>query len=135
MNTLIKSLGLAILIAIPVSSFALTPAETLAGLKQQAAQSSGFAGFSAARGKQFFKATHANDWSCATCHTQKPAAQGKHTKTGKILQPLAPAANPERFTDQAKVDKWFRRNCKDVLERECTPLEKGDVLTYLMSLK
>ncbi len=135
MNHPFKTLGLAFIIASANPVHAQTPADTLAGLKQQASQTSGFAGFSAARGEQFFKATHANDWSCATCHTTRPTAQGKHTRTGKILQPLAPAANPDRFTEQAKIDKWFRRNCKDVLDRECTPLEKGDVLTYLMSLK
>lgn len=30
---------------------------------------------------------------------------------------MAPAANPTAFTDSAKIDKWFRRNCKDVLQR------------------
>ena len=135
MNHPFRILSLVLLIASPASGFAQTPAETLNGLKQTATQTGGFSGFSATRGEQFFKATHANDWSCATCHTQNPAAQGKHTRTGKILLPLSPNTNPERFTDQAKVDKWFKRNCKDVLDRECTALEKGDVLTYLMSLK
>jgi urocanate hydratase len=45
------------------------------------------------------------------------------------------AADPERFTDSGVVDKWFRRNCNDVLGRLCTAKEKGDVLQYLMSLK
>jgi hypothetical protein len=116
--------------------FAQTPAQTLEILKQAAAEASpGFQGFSATRGEQFFRTTHGNDWSCATCHTKSPAEQGKHARTGKPIKPLSPLANPERFTDQAKVDKWFRRNCNDVLDRACTPLEKGDVLTYLMTLK
>ena len=51
------------------------------------------------------------------------------------IEPLAPAFNAERFTDQAKVDKWLRRNCKDVFSRECTAPEKADVLAYLLSLK
>ena len=55
--------------------------------------------------------------------------------TGKIIQPMAPAANPMRFTDVAKTQKWFKRNCKDVVGRECTAQEKGDVLTWLISLK
>jgi hypothetical protein len=33
------------------------------------------------------------------------------------------------------VEKWFKRNCNDVAGRACTALEKGDVLTYLLSLK
>jgi len=32
------------------------------------------------------------------------------------------------------VAKWFRRNCKTVLGRECTAQEKGDILTYLSSI-
>ena len=54
--------------------------------------------------------------------------------TGKAIEPMATAANPRRFTDVAKVEKWFKRNCKDVLDRECTAREKGDVITYLRSL-
>ena len=74
-------------------------------------------------------------WSCASCHTQNPLAAGKHASTGKRIAPLAPAANAERFSDARAVDKWFRRNCNDVLGRECTAKEKGDVLQYLMSLR
>jgi hypothetical protein len=114
---------------------AQSPQQTLENLRQQASGTADFQGFSATRGEQFFKSTHANDWSCATCHTQNPTVPGKHTKTGKILQPMAPAANADRFTDQAKIDKWFKRNCNDVLDRACTPIEKGDVLTYLLSIK
>ncbi|MGE3163031.1 MAG: DUF1924 domain-containing protein, partial [Burkholderiales bacterium] len=44
----------------------------------------------------------------------------------------SPAANPERFTAEAKTEKWFRRNCNDVLGRACTAAEKADVLAYLL---
>ncbi len=47
---------------------------------------------------------------------------------------MAPAVNPKAFTDSAKVDKWFRRNCNDVLNRECSAAEKADVLAYLIGL-
>lgn len=94
-----------------------------------------FAGFSAERGQRFFTATHGNDWSCASCHTRNPSAPGKHATTGKDIAPLAPAANAKRFTDAAKVEKWFARNCKDVLNRPCTPMEKGDVMAYLLSAR
>ena len=122
----------AAIVAPPV--LAQTPEQTLADLKATAQVEPGFKGFSAARGEQFFKSTHGGDWSCSTCHTQNPAAQGKHTKTDKPIKPLAPAANADRFTDPAKVEKWFKRNCNDVLNRACTPLEKGDVLTFLLSV-
>jgi len=134
MRHIAKFISLATILALSSPTFAQTPAETLARLKQAAAESPGFQGFSATRGEQFFKSTHGNDWSCSTCHTDNPAAIGKHTRTGKAIQPMAPTVNAERFTDQAKIDKWFKRNCNDVLDRACTALEKGDVLTYLLTI-
>lgn len=111
-----------------------TPADFLAAFERAArAASPSWPGFSADRGRQFFQQTHGNDWSCASCHTADPTAAGSHERTGKAIAPLAPAANPERFRSAATVDKWFRRNCNDVLGRECTAQEKGDVLTWLLA--
>jgi hypothetical protein len=115
--------------------FAETPDGVLASLKGEASGTAGFQGFSAARGETFFKSKHGGEWSCASCHTDNPAAEGKHAKTGKLIKPLAPSANAERFSDMAKVEKWFKRNCNDVLERICTAQEKGDVLAYLLTVK
>ena len=112
------------------TAFAETPVEVLAAIKIEASATPGFQGFSAAHGESFFKTKHKHDLSCSSCHTDNPAAEGKHAETGKLIKPLAPAANPERFTDMKKVKKWFKRNCSDVLDRECTAQEKGDVLTY-----
>ena len=96
-------------------------------------ESAGFSGFSAPRGQALFTTTH-GEWSCASCHGPDPLRPGQHARTGKVVAPLAPAANPERFTSPAKVDKWFARNCRDVLGRACTPAEQGDVLAWLLSL-
>ena len=116
--------------------FALTAADTLKQLEQSAKQTDPtFTGVSAQRGERLFKTTHGAEWSCASCHTANPAASGKHAKTGKVIAPLAPAANAERFTRPDKVEKWFRRNCNDVLNRACTASEQGDVLAYLMTIK
>jgi hypothetical protein len=90
---------------------------------------------SAIRGEKFFTSKHGQEWSCATCHNAPPTSDGKHASTDKNIAPLAPAFNAKRFTDEAKVNKWFKRNCKDVLSRECTPLEKADVMAYLNNLK
>ena len=90
---------------------------------------------SADRGKVFFTSRHGGEWSCASCHNAPPTTEGKHANTGKPIAPLAPGFNPQAFTDVAKVDKWFRRNCKDVLSRECTAAEKADVMAYLVNLK
>lgn len=89
----------------------------------------------ASQGELFFSSKQAGQWSCASCHGAPPVVAGKHASTGKSIQPLAPAGNPEVFTDTAKIDKWFRRNCKDVLNRECTAAEKADVLAYLLNIK
>ena len=88
-----------------------------------------------AQGRAFFTTRHGREWTCASCHGTPPTARGQHASTGKSIAPLAPAFNPRAFTDTAKVDKWFRRNCKDVLQRECTAVEKADVLAYLSALK
>ncbi len=100
---------------------------------EAAASLPAYAGPSAAAGDRFFHQVR-KDWSCASCHTADPRRTGTHAVTGKAIQPLAPAANPARFQDRAKADKWFRRNCNDTLGRECTAAEKADVLAYLLSL-
>jgi Domain of unknown function (DUF1924) len=89
----------------------------------------------AAAGQAFFTTRHGGEWSCSSCHGAPPTQQGKHASTGKSIAPLAPAFNPQAFTDNAKVEKWFRRNCNDVLKRECNAGEKADVLAYLNQLK
>jgi len=109
---------------------AVTPAEQLAAYAAQAG-----AAAQPARGQQLFTSRHGKDWSCSTCHTAAPTVQGKHASTAKVIAPLAPAFNPDRFTDTAKTEKWFRRNCNDVLGRECTAGEKADVLSWLLTLK
>lgn len=92
-----------------------------------------FSGFSPARGRQLFASKHGGEWSCATCHGADPRQPGEHATTGKRIEPLAPFANPARFTRPEKVAKWFKRNCRDVLARECTAQEKGDVLAFVMT--
>ena len=88
-----------------------------------------------ARGQTLFTTGHGREWRCASCHGYVPVAPGRHAGTGKVIAPLAPAAKADRFTDVAKADKWFRRNCNDVLGRECTAAEKADVLSWLLTLK
>lgn len=125
----------ALLASVTQLALAETPAQILATIKADAAKIADFQDFSAARGEKFFKDKHGGDWNCASCHTTNPAAQGKHAKTDKPIDPLAPAANAERFTEMKKVQKWFKRNCNDVLDRLCTPQEQGDVLAYLLTIK
>jgi mono/diheme cytochrome c family protein len=109
---------------------AAVASDLLAGYAAQAG-----AAATPARGQQFFAASHGRDWSCASCHGALPTAAGRHAATAKPIGALAPAFNAERFTDAAKVEKWFRRNCNDVLGRECSAGEKADVLSWLLTLK
>ena len=122
----LTALALAALLAAPAR--ATTAAEQLDGYSREAGATG-----DAARGQRFFTQRHGAEWSCASCHTAQPTGDGQHASTGKHIAPLAPAANPQRFTDVAKTEKWFRRNCKDVLGRACTPAEKADVLAWLLS--
>lgn len=100
------------------------------------AASPAFSGFSAKRGETLhlskFNGGKPDTPSCTTCHGDSPRSAGR-TPAGKAIDPVAVSVSPTRYTDPAKVEKWFRRNCTEVLGRECTPLEKGDWLTYVIS--
>ncbi len=110
----------------------------LAGFATQAkAEDAAFTAFSAERGKRLFMEQHAGGKpktpACTSCHGKDPRANGK-TRAGKLIKPIAVSKNPARFTKKKKVAKWFRRNCKSVLGRECSAVEKGDFITYMQSL-
>jgi hypothetical protein len=81
--------------------------------------------------KTFNDAKTGEPRKCATCHSEDLRRTGKHAVTGKAIEPLAPSANPKRLTDAEHVEKWFSRNCKWVLGRECSPQEKGDFLVMI----
>jgi hypothetical protein len=96
-----------------------------------------FSGFSASRGKTFYNQAFAggkpDTSACTSCHGNDPRSPGR-ALTGKTIEPMVVSASPSRYSDPAKVEKWFKRNCNEVLGRECTPQEKGDWLTYMSSL-
>jgi len=117
-------------VLVQVHAQATTPTQLLAEYVNQAGQSA-----QAARGEAFFKNSHGQEWRCTSCHGSNPRESGRHASTDKVIEPLAPAANTKRFTDAAKVEKWFRRNCKDVLARECTAIEKADTLAWLLTVR
>lgn len=122
-------LGLAASVAAS-TAWPQSPAQALSAYAAQAG-----AAPDPARGQQFFTSHHGRDWACATCHGASPTRDGRHAVTGKTIAPLAPAFNPERFVNTGKTEKWFRRNCTDVVGRECTASEKADLLAWLMTLK
>ena len=109
--------------------FAATPIELLNSYEAKSGKAV------PARGEKFFNAKHGKEWSCASCHESPPNHDTKHIVTGKLIQPLSPNSNAARFSDTAKVEKWFKRNCNDVLGRECNAQEKADVISWLMTVK
>ena len=93
-----------------------------------------FSGFSAERGQAFYNRSFAGGKAetpaCTSCHGTDPRHSGQ-TLSGKAIDPVAVSTAPARYTDSLKVEKWFKRNCNEVLGRPCTVLEKGDWLTYV----
>ena len=94
--------------------------------------------FSAVKGQDLWNQGFADpksgrERSCALCHTSDIHKPGKHARTGKAIEPMAPSVNPQRLTDAGKIEKWFKRNCNWTLGRECTPQEKGDLLVFISS--
>ncbi len=130
-----KKIGVAILFIVGAGvAYAENPSSLIAGYTAEAARATpGFAP-SAERGQGLFM----RKWgvsktmpSCATCHNDQPTAEGKHVVTSKRIAPLSPAVNQKRFTDLAKVEKWFGRNCKEVVGRECSAAEKADFIQFV----
>jgi len=103
--------------------------------KQAKSQSPSFVGFSKERGEKLFFAVQKDKnnqpISCATCHQNDIRQKGKNPTTGKIIEPLAPSVNNMRLTDRAEMEKWLKRNFKQVYGREGTAMEKGDVLEFI----
>ena len=131
-TTLLASLA-ALTIALPLAASA-NP--ILDSYKAQAkTENAAFKDFSAEAGKKLYTTQGPNQLSCASCHTDSPKNVGKHAKTNKAIDPLAPSVNAQRFTDAAKVEKWFKRNCNDALARACTTQEKGDFMAYVLAVK
>lgn len=118
----------------PLNAAAQSPQETV--LKTFESQLQTGESFSATRGEALFRDTFSGgkpeNPTCTSCHSTSPQKAGK-TKAGKVIEPMAFSKTAIRYADQGKVDKWFRRNCKTVLGRECTALEKGDFLTFMLT--
>jgi len=81
--------------------------------------------------RSFGVSSEGKERRCATCHTEDLRRTGKHIKTGKVIEPLAPSVNTKRLTDVAEIEKWFKRNCEWTLGRECSVQEKGDFISYI----
>lgn len=69
--------------------------------------------------------------SCTSCHPANHAVPGTHAKTGEAITPLSPKVDSQRLSDPLEIEKWFGRNCKWTIGRECTPQEKADFLAFI----
>ena len=70
--------------------------------------------------------------SCAACHGDQPRNSGRHALTGDPIPALSPALTPQRFSNPARVEKRFRRDCNEVLGRMCTAEEKADFIKFVV---
>lgn len=133
---MIKRIAWAWLMLLSAHAAADTPASFMAHYAREAGVA--VSALSPARGEALYRSEHPGKsgaaQSCASCHSANPKQAGQ-TRVGKRIEPLAPVANPQRFTDAAQVEKWFRRNCQDVLARECSAQEKGDFIAWLSQIK
>lgn len=137
----IRTLSLIICTALtlPLAALAAGAADReaiLAGYARLAkAADPGFTTFSVQRGETLYRSQwtggDARTPSCASCHTANPRQAGRNAKTGRPIEPAAVSVNPQRYTDAAQVDKHFARDCKSVIGRDCTPLERGDYITFM----
>ncbi|MGZ5250452.1 MAG: DUF1924 domain-containing protein [Caldimonas sp.] len=125
-----RAAALVAILSLSLGAHAATPQDLLAAYSAQSGEAA-----APGRGQELFTTRHGHEWSCSSCHGAVPTQTGKHASTGKPIGAMAPAFNPERFTDAAMTEKWFRRNCNDVVGRECTAAEKADVLSWLLTLK
>lgn len=137
MNPLTLSHVLAAVLALSVSGAGIAgPREDQLVAYAAAAKAANpaFAGFSAARGKtlhtQSFGLGKPDTPACTSCHGNDPRGPGR-TPAGKTVEAMALSVTPTRYVDPAKVEKWFKRNCNEVLGRECNAQEKGDWLTFM----
>jgi len=119
-----------------------------------------FSGFSAERGRALYMKRHPVEdvgmLSCASCHHADPLKATEahkdqipcrachvllsrqpesHRPAKHHIAPFAPAGSPTRFTDEWRVEYWFDFHCKLLMKRACTPVEKGDLITWLLTVR
>ena len=140
--TPVRTFGLtALSLALLAAALLLAASPARAGAFEEMIASYEAAGagpFDAARGEAMWTEPHLDAETgkkrdCTACHTADLAKVGKHQKTGKVIDPLAPSVTPDRLTEVKKIKKWFKRNCDWTYGRPCTPQEQGDFLMYIKS--
>lgn len=60
--------------------------------------------------------------------------EAEYQAQGGTIEPKAPTADPKYLTELKQINKWFVRNCRRTLGRECATQEKGNYLAYYKNL-
>src|SRR5262249_3832713 len=102
--------------ALALTAFALAAAATPERLLSQYGAAAGAPGVPQ-RGQDFFTRTHGREGAGAPSQGGGLVRRAPPAAPAKPITPLAPAFDAQRFSDAAKVEKWFRRNCNDVVGR------------------
>lgn len=93
---------------------------------------------SADDGKAFYTSkqmVNGKNIACNSCHTDNPSNKGKHSESGKEIQPMSPAVNPKRFAVLNESEKGFAKHCKDLYGKDCSAKDKGNFIAYLLTFK
>jgi hypothetical protein len=162
MRLLRRMAGAAALCLVAVGAWGETPQGLLDRYRQRAmAADLAFEDFSVERGYTLYRDKHpimgVGAVNCASCHRKDPREQIRAHRTDilcrachvindeehpdpqsakkRVIEPFTPGANPKRFTDFEVVERFFKTNCQLLLKRECTAREKGDLITYLLSVE
>lgn len=146
----------------PAPLLADTPEQILERYAEQAKREDPvFAGFSVEHGHELYLQKRVlpvvGAINCASCHMADPReeiiahkskvlcrqchvindSEHPYPKDAKLrkIPPLAPSANPKRLTDFDHVEAFLKPNCEMVFGRVCTAKEKGDVLSWIISVE
>ncbi|MCZ6640765.1 MAG: DUF1924 domain-containing protein [Gammaproteobacteria bacterium] len=129
MKAILLKLSVAALMVLPLPQSAACASDTTEAMLEEF-KATATQPFTSAAGNAAWT-RDSNGRSCTSCHTESVYAPGRHIRTGKVIEPMAPSVNSQRLTDRKKINKWFLRNCKWTFGRECTVQEKGDILLWL----
>ncbi len=107
-------------------------------LKQEAKKENpNFVDFDVTNGEKIFTSKNngkkGKEISWSSCHGNDLRKNGQNFFTGKVIKPLSRKVNPDRFSQTKTIKKWLKRNFNDVYNREGTAIEKGDVVSYILS--
>ena len=130
MNRLLISITAVLLIITPLYAQANAISELEADY-----QSQGAGPFNAANGKGLWEknvidSKTGKNRNCSNCHSSDLTKQGKHVRTLKVIEPMAPSVNPKSLTKVKKIKNGLLETVNGHLD-ENAQLRRTE--TYLLS--